>query len=321
MKKIYFNFPFSGGVRQFSEKLQEKCSIYDDVEFYYLEAGWLKRLALFKFIFEREIWFSNNNVLIYFFLLLYPYKCNLILHDHKIRKGASKKEYLLIYLFRLFRWRFKNVIIHQKNDEDSQCLLNKRNVKYHYMPPHGYEVDVKLKIFEQRKASQKINLLCFGRVEEYKNFNYIADLVSELDNVELIIAGRGMSSERLEEYSHRENIKVIDGYIEDGDVPSLFENSDYLVLPYTSITQTTLIDLAGAYSKPVILSNIDSFKVYQELRHVLILDINSRLKSLELLKSLNEVNPEEYEIMSKSSHAFYLQSLKKWESYVEIIRT
>lgn len=189
------------------------------------------------------------------------------------------------------------------------------------MPPHGYEVDVKLKIFEQRKASQKINLLCFGRVEEYKNFNYIADLVSELDNVELIIAGRGMSSERLEEYSHRENIKVIDGYIEDGDVPSLFENSDYLVLPYTSITQTTLIDLAGAYSKPVILSNIDSFKVYQELRHVLILDINSRLKSLELLKSLNEVNPEEYEIMSKSSHAFYLQSLKKWESYVEIIRT
>ncbi|TOM77961.1 hypothetical protein CGH70_23735, partial [Vibrio parahaemolyticus] len=91
---------------QFSQEIEKKFPLSEKKHFHWMGPGLKNKLKIMKFIFEKEVWFSNNNIMIYLFIVLSFSRCHIILHDHKLRTNPSFKEVLILFLFHCFAWRF-----------------------------------------------------------------------------------------------------------------------------------------------------------------------------------------------------------------------
>ncbi|CAJ1800291.1 hypothetical protein OPFLODJI_01361 [Aeromonas hydrophila] len=330
-------FPCDGGVKQFSDALFSVCKkTYDGIRYVQCENGrWRRLKSMMQVLSEKHVIFTCNHIYIYFFLLLYTGRVTLILHDHKVRAGSSLHERLIIKLFLLFKWRFSKVIIHQSMDKEAQNLLTASNIVFIKMPAHGIDFDftkndlieeIKHKYsvlypsFSNWQASKKVKLLCFGRIEEYKNFAWFSKIVSRSHSCELLIAGSGEPSDEIRlNVGLANNQSLINMYIPDEFAGVLFQSCNYLVLPYKDITQTGLIEVAGYFSKPVILSDIKPFALPEYEDFAFHVKINDDAINNDQLADLPLPFTKKYEQMCLESHRYYISSLDSWSSYVSSI--
>ncbi|GIK34465.1 MAG: glycosyl transferase family 1 [Gammaproteobacteria bacterium] len=103
-------------------------------------------------------------------------------------------------------------------------------------------------------------LLFFGRIEPYKGLDVLLRaldlLVARGVAVNLVIAGSGTS------IGHRlpagAEVILIQRFIKDAEIRSLFEAASLVVLPYLSATQSGVIPMAYAFAKPVISTTVGS---------------------------------------------------------------
>ena len=111
--------------------------------------------------------------------------------------------------------------------------------------------------FEEGK---KINLLFFGRIEEYKGLDVLADafvkIQKSVPNISLTIAGNGDCSPYKDIYKHLENVTIINRWIGDEEIYPLFSTPNTIsVLPYKTGTQSGVITLAQKYGTPIVASD------------------------------------------------------------------
>lgn len=108
-------------------------------------------------------------------------------------------------------------------------------------------------------------LLFFGYVRDYKGLKYLLrampEIVREEETVRLWVVGE-FGSDR-EEYRNlitelkmQEYIRVVDTYTPDREVEKYFAMADLVVLPYTSATQSGIVQIAYGFEKPVIVTNV-----------------------------------------------------------------
>ena len=109
-------------------------------------------------------------------------------------------------------------------------------------------------------------VLFFGFIRPYKGLKYLIealpDILKKVD-VTLLIAGefwKGKSSylQKIEELEIGNRVKIFDEYIPNEEVSLYFSSSDIVVLPYTSVTGSGVVQVALGLNKPVITSNIGS---------------------------------------------------------------
>lgn len=154
-----------------------------------------------------------------------------------------------------------------KND----LLSLKTDAKY-YFKQHPLYDHFGEKIQEDN-AKKKLNispqlktLLFFGLIRDYKGLDLLIESMSLLDDsFQLIIAGESYGSfekyEKMIAASKAKNrIKVINRYINDDEVSTLFSASDLLVLPYKSATQSGVIPIAYHFEVPVIATDVGGLK-------------------------------------------------------------
>jgi len=112
--------------------------------------------------------------------------------------------------------------------------------------------------------SEEDSVLFFGRIVEYKGLNRLLDVMIMLGNkyrFKLIIAGEGNLApyqEKIRRINH-ELIEVHNQFIDDEQVARFFQRAKLVVLPYMEGTQTGIIPIAYAFSKPVIATDVGSF--------------------------------------------------------------
>lgn len=120
-------------------------------------------------------------------------------------------------------------------------------------------------------------LLFFGFVRPYKGLDLLLKAFSELsqkhDNLSLLIVGEQFGS-RVNQLSEkdkflkgcssndsvRERVVWIDQYVANEEVGRYFTVADALVAPYLSVTQSGPIQIAYAFYKPVIASDLPAFR-------------------------------------------------------------
>jgi glycosyltransferase involved in cell wall biosynthesis len=56
-----------------------------------------------------------------------------------------------------------------------------------------------------------------------------------------------------------QQVTIIDRYVPNEEMPSYFYASDLVILPYTSVTGSGLVQLAYAFGKPVVTTSIGDF--------------------------------------------------------------
>ena len=104
------------------------------------------------------------------------------------------------------------------------------------------------------------NILFFGRIEPYKGLDYFLQaanrIINTIPNISITIAGDGNLSPYEHQLPKTSNFTVINRYIFDDEVYSLFNNTDVVVLPYISASQSGIIPIAYAFKKPVIATHV-----------------------------------------------------------------
>lgn len=58
------------------------------------------------------------------------------------------------------------------------------------------------------------------------------------------------------EHNLQHNIRLVEGYVPDFEVEKYFAASDLIVLPYTSATQSGIVQIAYGFEKPIVVTNV-----------------------------------------------------------------
>ena len=104
-----------------------------------------------------------------------------------------------------------------------------------------------------RKKEQRV--LVFGRMEKYKGIDNALHFAKRLSNVKFDFYGRGNYGKVLKE-SELQNIYYNNAFISDSKLGDLFNNYSYILLPYTSATQSGVIPLAHHFGLFPIATNV-----------------------------------------------------------------
>lgn len=197
---------------------------------------------------------------------------------------------------------FKNFQVFSKNQENIfKTWFPKKTV---------YEIPLTLSDFgpSENKVTTQVGdksitkFLFFGHIEPYKGLGNLLNVINTLSkkhsNFELTIAGRCEVWDDLYEplIENQNVIKKRIGFIKNEEIPQLFSETDYLILPYKDATQSGPLMIAYNYNVPVIASNVDAFTTaIEEDKSGFLFDINepkSLEKTLEaaILRTENEYN-------------------------------
>lgn len=104
-------------------------------------------------------------------------------------------------------------------------------------------------------------ILFFGRIDQYKGIGVLLKALPKVlgkhPNAILRIAGNGnLQAEMPLIEPFRGNIDLQNRWIRDEEVSTLVEDTTFVVLPYTHATQSGVIPLAYAFSKPVVATKV-----------------------------------------------------------------
>lgn len=166
-------------------------------------------------------------------------KCRAII-DKTINKQASK------------------IILHAKMHESNSNIIDIKE-KCYYTPLASKNRNNQY--YELKKYN---NFLFFGRIEEYKGIETLvlaADCLSkERNDFTVTIAGKGDLTKYAKIIDENSIFKIINEMIPEEDVEKLFIDATICVLPYISASQSGVIPLSYYYSRPVIITDIESLK-------------------------------------------------------------
>jgi starch synthase len=104
------------------------------------------------------------------------------------------------------------------------------------------------------------SLLFFGRITEYKGIDVLirAFRMSQhrRPDLELRIVGEGDMRPYRHLLNDVDNVTVVNRWVDDAEVPEIFQSTDIVVVPYTSASQSGVIALAASFGRPVIATRV-----------------------------------------------------------------
>jgi glycosyltransferase involved in cell wall biosynthesis len=112
-------------------------------------------------------------------------------------------------------------------------------------------------------------VLMFGRIYAYKGLEHLiraeALLKDAVPNLRVTIAGRGDNAWGLRPLMGvPDRYDIRNSYIADPEVAQLLLDTDLVVLPYTEASQSGVLNLAAAFGKPVIVTDVGELRASVE---------------------------------------------------------
>jgi glycosyltransferase involved in cell wall biosynthesis len=164
----------------------------------------------------------------------------------------------------------------------------------------------KKSILTKKEAKKELNikfkntLLFFGYIRPYKGLKkllkVLADVVKIKPDIGLIIAGEFWENkedylELIDKLKLNSNVKIFDEYIKNERVQYFFEAADVVVLPYLSATGSGISQIAIAFNKKIIASNVGDFKeILAKYKKGVVFKNNEDLKNILLKTYQNKTN-------------------------------
>lgn len=107
----------------------------------------------------------------------------------------------------------------------------------------------------KKKTDNLPTLLFFGRIMPYKGLEVLLDAyerVCKITDCRLLIAGDGDLNAYREKLAELPNVEIVNRWIDGDEIENFFMQSDIVILPYTSASQSGVIPIAATFGLPVI---------------------------------------------------------------------
>ena len=200
-------------------------------------------------------------------LMLPLNKCIVSCHNVTTPVGATNEKIAI----RTTKWwlkSFKNINVFSKSQESAliSAYTNKKVLYTPFFLKNYGENKVKV----DRVKSRPIRFLSFGNIVKYKRIDLIIEAANILvdrgvnDFVVRIAGNCGNWGEYNSLIKHPEKFELYISRVPNEDVPSLFEETHYFLLPYQDIAQSGSMTVAFNYNVPPIVSDIEPFKEFIE---------------------------------------------------------
>lgn len=120
--------------------------------------------------------------------------------------------------------------------------------------PHGdysfYEKYVRRGVIPGRMV------LFWGRIRPYKGIETLVDCLKYLpDDVQVVIAGQGAGAYELAA-ARDGRIRLIDKFLSEEEIAQLCQECSVVATPYTDASQSGIVPVAYAFSRPVVATNV-----------------------------------------------------------------
>ncbi len=169
---------------------------------------------------------------------------------------------------RLCAKRIDEMIVH--NQICKELVLQKLNLPEIHVIPHGNYIGMVKECEELDPTKDKLNLLFFGQIKEVKGLDILLRALGRLKKddikVHLTIAGKPWKTELtkyqqlIQQLGITEMVTTNFHYIPNEKVHQYYEQADLVVLPYRRIYQSGVLLMSMSMGRPVIASDLDSFK-------------------------------------------------------------
>jgi glycosyltransferase involved in cell wall biosynthesis len=104
------------------------------------------------------------------------------------------------------------------------------------------------------------SILFFGRITEYKGLDVLIQAFHTLRNrwpgLSLKIVGEGDTSLYRGQIDGASNVTVVNRWVDDAEVPEIFQSASIVVLPYVSASQSGVIPVAANFGCAVVATNV-----------------------------------------------------------------
>lgn len=101
-------------------------------------------------------------------------------------------------------------------------------------------------------------VLFFGRINPYKGLDNLLEIVRMCPDIDFDIIGKvdPQMEETFKELAEFPNVTANDGYVSDSEMKDAFINADWVILPYSSATQSGVVVDSYRFSRPCIAFNV-----------------------------------------------------------------
>ena len=196
-------------------------------------------------------------------------------HNVMPRHGKLRNYHRLIYWI-MYRLCDRLIVHSNKGKQELSELFRVCREKIFVIPHGDYKFFVPDKTYSKDKAKEKLSIpkkcktmLFFGAIRPNKGLEQallaLPYVRESIDNFKLLIVGELWEDykryEKIIEACHLEgNVYAHLEYVTNEDLPLYFFASDIVLLPYHEITQSGVLQIAYAFSKPVIATALGGFK-------------------------------------------------------------
>lgn len=184
--------------------------------------------------------------------------------------GTSKADKREKYRKRMMRMdkSIDHYIVHTESTAKEVEELFSIEGKRITVVPHGiFKPDYELQKNTPKSADGKKTIIFYGFNRRNKGADILIDAVCQLPDeyrkqVRALIAGR-TSDEYLKDLQSKvgeADVEFRPTFIPDNDLYEMIEKADYIALPYREISQSGVLLLALYFRKPLLISNLPSFR-------------------------------------------------------------
>ncbi len=228
---------------------------------------WIKLIKILFKIKPKIVHITHFHIWSIFIFLFRPflrYKIFYAVHDNPFE--PKEEPALFVNFFEKIFCKKADIVLVYSNfmKESLKKYLDNKKI---YVLPLGIHSDLCPNLIKEYNLDKDLlNVLFFGRLEEYKGLDILIKafeiLKKEGFKINLTIAGRGNIGDELKNQIKELEIDFKNYWIPNEELCELIKKADILVAPYKKGTQSGIISTALAYGIPVIATNVGSFSEY-----------------------------------------------------------
>ena len=159
-------------------------------------------------------------------------------------------------------------LVQSNEDRDNLLYIKKRaHFILHPLPLFDFfkRGDInRLQARENIKSGDKNLILFFGYIRPYKGLKYLLEAmpsIMEKIKIHLYVVGEFYQDSTfykdfVKENDLTGNVTFVDRYVDNDEVENYFVASDLVVLPYVSATQSAIAQIALAFERPIVVTDV-----------------------------------------------------------------
>jgi len=237
---------------------------------------------------------------------------------------SHESRFIERFLTKIFFKTINFFITYSSSDkQDIKKLL--KNAKVEWIVEGTYDKQLGTGI-EKEVAKKKLglkgkNIIFFGFVRPYKGLIYLIKAMQHIAqqyDVTLHIVGefwedKNRYTKEINNLGIGKNIKIVDRYVSDEEAVLYISAADVIVLPYTSSTESGIIQLAFGLNKPIITTDVGGNKdlVKNNINGILVKPKNSRQLADAVIKFYSDNMENVIKNNMKASRKIFLWTDKK----------